>query len=155
MCVRRRPTLPHRHQCSTIGAEGLSFRVRNGTGRFPFAMTAVTLGRYFLGSQPRTFESVLCACFSMVLCFVFPTVSRELHSGRVALLLKGRCPSRSYVFQVVGLLVPVSFTPYGASTSGLSTQWSSWEPLTPMGHGNLILKRASRLDAFSGYHFRT
>jgi len=30
-------------ECSTIGAEGLSFRVRNGTGRFPFAMTAVTL----------------------------------------------------------------------------------------------------------------
>src|SRR3954463_2765762 len=45
MFVRRRPTLPHRSQCSTIGAEGLSFRVRNGTGRFPFAMTAVTLER--------------------------------------------------------------------------------------------------------------
>lgn len=43
--VRRRPTLPHRSQCSTIGAEGLSFRVRNGAGRFPFAMTAVTLWR--------------------------------------------------------------------------------------------------------------
>lgn len=41
--VRLRPTLPHRHQCSTIGAEGLSFRVRNGTGRFPLAMTAETL----------------------------------------------------------------------------------------------------------------
>ena len=81
--------------------------------------------------------------------FVFPTVSRELHSGRVAHAVEGFCN------QVVGLLVPVSFTPYGASTSGLSTQWSSWEPLTPMGHGNLILKRASRLDAFSGYHFRT
>ena len=44
--VRLRPTLPHRHQCSTIGAEGLSFRVRNGAGRFPFAMTAETLWRY-------------------------------------------------------------------------------------------------------------
>ena len=41
--VRRRPTLPPRHQGSTIGAEGLSFRVRNGTGRFPFAMAAETL----------------------------------------------------------------------------------------------------------------
>ena len=84
-----------------------------------------------------------------MLCLAFPTVSRELHSGRVAMLLK------AIVYQVIGLLVPVSFTPYGASTSGLSTQWSSWEPLTPKGHGNLILKRASRLDAFSGYHFRT
>ena len=36
-------TLPHPPGCSTIGAVGLSFRVRNGTGRFPHAMTAVTL----------------------------------------------------------------------------------------------------------------
>ena len=62
--VRLRPTLPHRHQCSTIGAEGLSFRVRNGAGRFPFAMTAETLWR---------FQSL-------------PTVPREPHSGRVASL---------------------------------------------------------------------
>jgi hypothetical protein len=40
------------------------------------------------------------------------------------------------------------------STSSLSTQSSSWEPLT-LGRGDLILKRASRLDAFSGYPFRT
>ena len=43
MVVRRCPTLPHSLGCSTIGAVGLSFRVRNGTGRFPHAMTAVTL----------------------------------------------------------------------------------------------------------------
>ena len=43
MCVRRCPTLPHSLGCSTIGAVGLSFRVRDGTGRFPHAMTAVTL----------------------------------------------------------------------------------------------------------------
>src|SRR5882757_8946808 len=36
---RRCPTLPHPTECSTIGAEGLSFRVRNGTGRFPNAKT--------------------------------------------------------------------------------------------------------------------
>ena len=41
--VRRRPTLPHSVGCSTIGAGGLSFRVRNGSGRFPAAMAAVTL----------------------------------------------------------------------------------------------------------------
>ena len=40
--VRRCPTLPHPLECSTIGAVGLSFRVRNGTGRFPHAMTTVT-----------------------------------------------------------------------------------------------------------------
>ena len=43
LVVRRCPTLPHSLGCSTIGAVGLSFRVRNGTGRFPHAMTAVTL----------------------------------------------------------------------------------------------------------------
>src|SRR5947207_7395787 len=41
--VRRCPTLPHTPVCSTIGAGGLSFRVRNGTGRFPSAMTTETL----------------------------------------------------------------------------------------------------------------
>src|SRR6476469_7856248 len=97
MFVRRRPTLPHRHQCSTIGAEGLSFRVRNGAGRFPFAMAAVTLWR-FQGHAPLAWGA-------------FPTVSREPHSGRVASL-----------YQVIVLLVPVSFTHYCASTSGLSTQ---------------------------------
>jgi hypothetical protein len=40
--VRRRPSLPPPGGGSTIGAEGLSFRVRNGTGRFPFAMAAET-----------------------------------------------------------------------------------------------------------------
>ena len=42
-----------------------------------------------------------------------------------------------------------------ASTSGLSTQWSGWGPLTHEVYGNLILKQASRLDAFSGYPIRT
>ena len=46
MIVRLRPTLPHRPQCSTIGAEGLSFRVRNGAGRFPLAMITETLWSY-------------------------------------------------------------------------------------------------------------
>jgi hypothetical protein len=36
---RRRPTLPHPGECSTIGAGGLSFRVRDGTGRSPSATT--------------------------------------------------------------------------------------------------------------------
>ena len=34
--VRRRPTLPQPLGCSTIGAERLNFRVRYGTGCFPF-----------------------------------------------------------------------------------------------------------------------
>ena len=34
---RQRPTLPHTCACSTIGAEGLNCRVRNGNGCFPLA----------------------------------------------------------------------------------------------------------------------
>ena len=50
MYVRRRPTLPQPLGCSTIGAERLNFRVRYGTGCFPFAMAAVTLST---SSHPR------------------------------------------------------------------------------------------------------
>src|SRR5271163_4963368 len=46
-------------------------------------------------------------------------------------------------------LVPVSFTRRRASTSGLSTWWSS----TAL-QGELVLRLVSRLDAFSGYPFR-
>ena len=62
--VRRRPTLPRGPPRSTIGAEELNFRVRNGTGCFPFAITAETLLRCH---RP---EGLLA------------TVSREPHSGR-------------------------------------------------------------------------
>ena len=44
--VRRRPTLPHRPRCSTIGAGGLNFRVRNVTGCFPTAKTTETLSNH-------------------------------------------------------------------------------------------------------------
>ena len=47
-------------------------------------------------------------------------------------------------------LVPVSYTHYCASTSGLST-WSSSTVLK----GMLVLRWVSRLDAFSGYPVRT
>jgi hypothetical protein len=55
--VRRRPTLPHRNQCSTIGSEGLNFRVRNGTGCFPFDKDAETLLSYVLKLLARNKES--------------------------------------------------------------------------------------------------
>ena len=38
--TRQRPTLPLRHQSSTIGTKGLNFRVRNGNGCIPFVMVA-------------------------------------------------------------------------------------------------------------------
>ena len=35
--IGRLPTLPHTRACSTIGAEGLNFRVRDGNGWDPLA----------------------------------------------------------------------------------------------------------------------
>ena len=58
-----------------------------------------------------------------------------------------------WVGQALGLLVPVGWALL-LYTSGLSTPCSVGG-LNPIWVGNLILKRASRLDAFSGYHFRT
>lgn len=49
-----------------------------------------------------------------------------------------------------GRLVLVSFTHHCAFTPSLSTRWSFWAL-----QGDLILERASRLYAFSGYHNRT
>ncbi len=132
--VRRCPTLPQGHPCSTIGAEGLSFRVRNVTGRFPFAMAAETLWIY---SLLASLEAQL------------PTVNRELQSGREQHLKTHVLSSCRLIStgQLHGSLVPTS-------TSCLSTRSSSREPL-PLRDGNLILKTASRLDAFSGYPVRT
>ena len=84
MVVRRRPTLPPRLQGSTIGAVGLSFRVRNGTGRFPYAKTTVTLSRT---ATPATLTHVnpppLTGGGSHVVCAGVVPVTREPHSGRV------------------------------------------------------------------------
>ena len=41
---RRRPTLPHPLKCSTISAERLNYRVRDGNGCFPLAITAGNRG---------------------------------------------------------------------------------------------------------------
>jgi len=49
-------------------------------------------------------------------------------------------------------LVRVSFTRHRASTSRLSTRWSTWG-LQGLAPGTPYLGWASRLDAFSGYPF--
>ena len=115
--VRRRPTLPHSTPCSTIGADRLSFRVRNGAGRFPIAMIAVTL----LRCQPTTIRS-------MVWSGRIPGTAQWTQT-RISCL---RCN------QVVGILVPVSFTsrqsslPHPAyqpsSLAGSLPRQVSWKP---------------------------
>ena len=46
MISRQRPTLPRSFPRSTIGAEGLNFRVRDGNGCDPFAMATEKLDNY-------------------------------------------------------------------------------------------------------------
>ena len=87
------------------------------------------------------FSCGFCSCEQRV-------VVREPHSGRVQCFVCGVSCWPISTGQLHESLVL-------ASTSGLSTQWSGWGPLTHNVYGNLILKRASRLDAFSGYPIRT
>src|SRR5690606_31431035 len=71
MFVRRRPTLPQPLGCSTIGAERLNFRVRCGTGCFPFRYgrrNSFNLSKPygFVGWELRSGRelccSLVCAC---------------------------------------------------------------------------------------------
>ena len=154
---------------------GLSFRVRNGTGRFPHAMTAVTLAPHpFLGVGNLWLQHASCICGAVVVllfCCVFCSQATGLLVGNhivdasslVSLYPALWCERLLNPF--TGGVCGVSYRPIStgqlheslvlASTSGLSTQWSGWGPLTHKVYGNLISKRASRLDAFSGYPIRT
>ena len=49
------PTLPHTRACSTIGAEGLNFRVRDGNGWVPLAMITQNRGEPLEQNGSRTF----------------------------------------------------------------------------------------------------
>ena len=119
------------HVCSrsTIGAEGFHGRVRDGIGWGTLAMTTRSSQRtapVLLGFTLRlSIADHACAASGLVL----RTVA---------------------VFKPIEPLVPVSYTHYCASTPGLST-WSSSTALK----GELVSRWASRLDAFSGYPFRT
>ena len=121
--VRRRPTLPRSRPRSTIGAERLSFRVRNGAGRFPLAMATETLWSYRSSSRPSLGNRTVDANCR------YRASPRPISTGQ--------------------------HTHCCAYTSGLSTQCSRWGPYQVNPVGVLILERASRLDAFSGYPFRT
>src|SRR5512147_2258013 len=54
-----------------------------------------------------------------------------------------------------GRLVLVSYMHHCTCTSSLSNRWSSCALHHPYGLGDLILRRVSRLYAFSVYHDRT
>ena len=136
MGVRRCPTLPHGPPCSTIGAVRLSFRVRNVSGRFPHAMAAVTASicsiMHSLGRSPGAGWS----------CSRSWIENRMVDANSVQ---DGHTRVGVWCCQVLGLLVPVSSTPRGASTSGLSTQWSA---------GVLSPRRAGKSHLEAGFPLR-
>ena len=108
----RCPTLPQPIGCSTIGAAGLSFQVRNGGWAFP-----------------RCYDHHKCWCSTRS-----PTVLLLFGGGCglivVCIVVAASCcsllfcyPNVGWVLFSVGQLVPVgSRAPCGASTSGLSTR---------------------------------
>ena len=136
-CGRRCPTLPHPGGCSTIGAGSLSFRVRKGrSGRVPAAMTAATRSR---AATPRPAGG----------CGV-----RVSHSGRESPSPQ-RMEREEKCVGLVGPLVPVGFTPLRGVHVRSINPVVFGGPSHREGGGELVLKRASRLDAFSGYPSRT
>ena len=142
---RRRPTLPHPGECSTIGAGRLSYRVRNGTGRFPTAMT--TDNTIQLSPHPKPGTGVE---------HTQPIHQPPNDRKRGWLWTQGHTvDANNSLWQALGLLVPVNSTPHRASISGLSTQSSTGSLTHSKVVGDLILEQASRLDAFSGYPSRT
>ena len=177
------PALPYPGGCSTIGAGGLSFRVRYGAGRGSPAMTTRT---GLVGAPtgycgpPGVGGGVPVVCVPRVL-FSCPTPARApVWCGPACVVGVGRGPysgrpppwgwsvarsvcltrARSRVFVCcVGLLVPVSSTGHPASTPGLSTRSSTGglphHPTRGWSCGGLVSGMVSRLDAFSGYPSRT
>ena len=124
--VRRRATLPHPVGCSTIAVPGLSFRVRNGTGRLTWAMAAANLLLY--GQTPRSAGLVAARepdrGRDALIRLVF--IPCSLPYGMVCRRMM-RSPNESGNMSVAFRpLVPVGSTPRGASTSGLSTTCSAW-----------------------------
>ena len=122
---RRRPTLPHSCLCSTIGAEELNFRVRDGNGCDLFAMAT---------------EKCVDCDDDWMAGYCFWSCSMCLQKDMV---------------KPHGSLVSVSSTRCRASTSDLSTLSSSTSLQVACATGYLILEGVSRLDAFSGYPGRT
>ena len=168
--MRRRATLPHPLECSTIAVPGLSFRVRKGTGRLTWAMTTAKpiqdgqpptgIGRQRNQPRFRSWRSgnrTTDASKSNALPIIIATTRNSVpcHPTRKPPQDETRPTKGSERVCRVRPLVPVGSIPRGTSTSGLSNTCSTCGLQTPKCQGILILEQASRLDAFSGYPSRT
>ena len=172
--MRRRATLPHPLECSTIAVPGLSFRVRKGTGRLTWAMTTAKPiqdgqpeNRRPAKPKPATRPIPVVAVrepdngrkqIKRLTSIVVVTTRNSVpcHPTRKPPQDETQSPTRgSERVCRVRPLVPVGSIPRGTSTSGLSNTCSTCGLQTPKCQGILILEQASRLDAFSGYPSRT
>ena len=125
--IRQRPTLPHGFPCSTIGDEGLNFRVRDGNGWDPLSIATGKL------VSALSIESPLGSTKE-------PRASRAQPYTKEGLSLSRRvsCPGplpgpaiafrpaslrqkEEWITKPLARLVPVSSTRCRAYTSGLST----------------------------------
>ena len=106
---RRFLTLPQPPGCSTISVCRLSFRVRNGTGRFPAAIDH----RQTFRTIPSSWVFGCCVRYCIV-----DAVTTVTNCFLLLLFLPAHIVC---VGVCCGQLVPVAFTPYSASRSGLST----------------------------------
>ncbi len=146
---------------SIIGAGRLSFRVRDGTGRFPAAMAAVTLFTLFW-VPPH-----VCGwgeCVLVVECVDHFWLIRVRWCGCVVASAFVR---QFFSYTVLSATpqggVCVSFRPVSASSLNLLLGVQVWS-IDPVVCGgpyptewvrSLVLEKVSRLDAFSGYPVRT
>ena len=128
---------------STIGATGFHGRVRNGIEWGTCAITTWSsrhmhfhydVPTSIMSAHGKNKEDIQNLSVSLQ---ILPCVG-------VGICLYAR------LIKPIERLVPISFTHYCASTPGLSTWWSP-TVLKRL----LVLRGASRLDAFSSYPFRT
>ena len=133
---RRRATLPHPLECSTIAAPGLSYRVRNGTGRLTRAMTTANLtatARKPKESKPachrwRSGNRLADARQTPIVVSFSDHPNAYCRPGRSSTGKTRNQPSTREGSELLCRrrpLVPVGSTPHGASTSGLSNTCST------------------------------
>ena len=120
---------------STIGAASFHDRVRNGVGWDTCAITT-----WSSSCMKRCNRRAWRRCGGK-------TSNKYWVACKIAVRGIRLC---ARLIKPIERLVPVSFTHYCASTPGLSTWWSS-----TVLKRILVSRGASRLDAFSGYPFRT
>ena len=127
---------------STIGATGFHGRVRNGIG---WDTCAITTGssRHMYASTSQVHNRI-----ERVIQTTEAKNKEDIQNLSVSLQILpcvGVC-LYARLIKPIERLVPISFTHYCASTLGLSTWWSP-----TVLKRILVLRGASRLDAFSGY----